>query len=294
MSFATAANTQQVVGPSLDSVQTNVRMIELYAISLIFILTQTPLLFAKQKIGLQSVAADSCVRLFADSWPTEQPPPTSFSLLSVAQRNGLIAAAGPQGFVLCTASSIRDALNAEADSIIKPYKPQLEVPVRQQISHIAFTADESILLVVTQTEDGIAVYKTADLLANSPGAIYSVPLPNHRFRHFAVNPAKDFNNLAAAVTWTGELLVIDFSRGDGEKISGVLLDNCTAVAWSRKGKQLVAGRMDGTMVQMTPQGEVKAHIPRPNDLEMNRHGESTIPLLFVLLFYILFQLKKKN
>ena len=53
----------------------------------------------------------------------------------------------------------------------------------------------------------------------------------------------------------------------------ILQQGVSCASWSPRGKQLVAGRGDGTCVQLTPEGEVKKEIPRPPQLEGDQHGE---------------------
>lgn len=83
------------------------------------------------------------------------------------------------------------------------------------------------------------------------------------------------SNLVALVTANGELLVADLKAGN--LVSGangqVLRNGVSCVAWSNKGKQLVAGLADGTADQMTADGTRKDQIPRPTDLEGECHGK---------------------
>lgn len=83
------------------------------------------------------------------------------------------------------------------------------------------------------------------------------------------------SNLVALVTANGELLVADLKAGN--LVSGangqVLRNGVSCVAWSNKGKQLVAGLADGTADQMTADGTKKDQIPRPTDLEGECHGK---------------------
>ncbi|KAI5306303.1 hypothetical protein KEM56_001488 [Ascosphaera pollenicola] len=258
MDSLNATATQQVTGPPIEEISTT-------------------------DIGFKSVAAETVIQLF-DGHQFPLPPPAS-SLLAVAHKHGILAAAGPQGFAVCSLSSVKQAFFAETDSKCKPYKAQLEIPVQQRISHVAFTADEANLLVVTQDDVGILVYNTSDLLQNQVQVVTNVPLPGIRLCCFFVNPSTAFNSLSAGVTYDGELLVIDLSVPDPQaRVARGLLDLCITLSWSRKGKQLVAGRMDGTLVQMTPQGAYKALIPHPAHLD-SRHV-SAVLWLYVDVFLV--------
>jgi nucleoporin NUP159 len=78
------------------------------------------------------------------------------------------------------------------------------------------------------------------------------------------------------VTTNGELLMADLKAGNlVNGANGPILKNgVSSVAWSNKGKQIVAGLADGTASQMTPDGTQKDQIPRPSDLEGECHSES--------------------
>ncbi|KAK8049544.1 nucleoporin [Apiospora phragmitis] len=66
----------------------------------------------------------------------------------------------------------------------------------------------------------------------------------------------------------GNLLIADMKSKDfvAGKNGQILKDQVSCVAWSTKGKQLVAGLGDGTIQQMTPTGDLKATIPKPPSL----------------------------
>ncbi|KAI5289908.1 hypothetical protein KEM54_002928 [Ascosphaera aggregata] len=239
-----AAGIQQVVGAPIEEVQT-------------------------KEIGFHAIAGEAKVRLLPGAWPADNLPPSGCSLLAIAPTKGLLVAAGPEGIAICSTDSLRQAFSAPSPtgSNYKPFKAQLELPIPQKISHITFTRDDMSLVVVTQDDHGIIAFEAAAFLQNRAQPAFNVPTPNIRFRHFIANPA--ISKYFAAVTYNGELMVVDMSqkRFMQGPHGPVLLNNCSSVSWSKKGKQLVAGRMDCTMVQMTPEGEVKAEIPRPSDLE---------------------------
>jgi nucleoporin NUP159 len=92
------------------------------------------------------------------------------------------------------------------------------------------------------------------------------------------NPAPEseaLSALVAIVTTNGDLLLANLKAGS--LVSGaskaVLKNGVSSVAWSAKGKQLIAGLADGSCHQLDPQGVLKAEIPRPPELEGNKYGE---------------------
>lgn len=90
------------------------------------------------------------------------------------------------------------------------------------------------------------------------------------------SPAGDAHStLVALVTVNGELLLADLKGGN--LVAGpngpILKTGVSSVCWSNKGKQLVAGLVDGTGYQMAPDGAQKDVIPRPPDLDGECHSE---------------------
>ena len=60
--------------------------------------------------------------------------------------------------------------------------------------------------------------------------------------------------------------------------SQVMKEGVSCVSWSPRGKQLVAGLANGTCYQMTPEGQGKAELPRPPDLQGEHHGKVIGPI----------------
>lgn len=129
------------------------------------------------------------------------------------------------------------------------------------------------MILATEGGSQISVFETATLLQGNSQPALSVQTNGVSVRALAPNPDPT-STLAALVSVNGELLVADLKAGT--LISGpngpVIRNAVSCVAWSNKGKQLVAGLADGTADQMTPDGTSKAQIPRPLDLEAECHG----------------------
>ena len=185
----------------------------------------------------------------------------------------MLAAAGPQGIVIAGTDSVREAYYSESSGPenTKTLKAELEIAFPGQISHLTFNSSEDALVVAAQ-EGGLAVYDVAKLGQGNTQPSITLPLNGQSLRSLVPNPESP--ELFAAVTSNGELLMANLKTG--QLVQGptgpVMRNNVSCVVWSNKGKQLVAGLVDGTAFQLTPKGEEKAAIPRPPDLEGNQHS----------------------
>lgn len=201
-------------------------------------------------------------------WPNV-PAPTA-SLMSVASRKGLVAAAGPDSISLATTESIRKALSTSknGDSEIRPFQPQAKISLPMRISQLAFTADEQFLVVSAEQGGGIAVYDVQSLSQGSSQSAFELSTSGETLRALIPNPMAEKAELCAIVTNNGNLLMANLE--DRSLIQGasgpVLKAQVSCAAWSSKGKQIVAGMADGTIAQMTPDGKDKALIPKPTGL----------------------------
>lgn len=195
--------------------------------------------------------------------------------------------AGPDTLVVATADSIRKAIEAPAGedkSKTKPFQPQATIALPARPTHIAFTADDAALLLATENGSQISIFETSTLPQNNAQPALSLPTNGVSIRALVPNPDPT-SPLVAIVTVNGELLIADLKAGN--LIPGpngpVHKTGASSVAWSNKGKQLVAGLADGSADQMTPDGTRKDQIPRPSDLEGEYHGKSASALLCTLI-----------
>ncbi|KAK5628202.1 hypothetical protein RRF57_003917 [Xylaria bambusicola] len=238
---AGAPNTSQ--GPALPEVQT-------------------------EGLGFLSLAGDARLRLTA-SW--SPPPAPKASLMSIAPRKGLVAAASPDAVVVASTDAVRKAFEAPktGDSEIRPFTPQLQVPLGLRVSQLAFSADEAYLILSAEQGGGLAVYDVDGFQQGRTQSAFEIPTNGESLRALVPNHMPEKSDLCAVVTNEGKLLMANLktrnfvSKGNSQ----VLREQVSCVAWSNKGTQLVAGLGDGTICQLTPDGEVKAEIPRPPELD---------------------------
>lgn len=227
-------------------------------------------------LGFQAIAGESKIRLVS-SWPADALPPPTASLLSIASRTGLLAAAGPESVIIASTQSVRDAFSAPglADGHIKPFNPQLKLGVRMRVSQVAFTADESHLVISAENEGGLAIYSVESLKKGSTQVEFEISTDRIPLRAMVPNPAPGKAELIAIVTADGKLLVANLQTRTyaSGKQGPILREGISCVSWSTRGKQLVAGCGSGACLQMTPEGEPKADIPRPGSIEADQHGK---------------------
>lgn len=195
------------------------------------------------------------------------PAPTA-SLLSIASRKGLIAAAGQDAIYLSATESVRKAFSGDktGDTEFRAFEPQVKISMPMRISHLAFTPDENYLILSAEQGGGLAVYETQALLQGSSQAAFEISTSGESVRALVPNPMPELAEFCAVVTTNGNLLMANLK--DKSLVSGsngpVIRSQVACCAWSTKGKQLVAGMSDGTVAQMTPDGAEKAQIYKPD------------------------------
>lgn len=227
-------------------------------------------LIQTERLGFLSLAGEAKLQLTS---PWSPAPAPKAALLSIANRKGLVAAAGPDAITIATTDTVRKAFEATkvGDSDVRPFSPQLKLPLPTRISHLAFTADESYLIIAAERGGGLAVYDVQALLGGSTQPAFQIPTNGEALKALVPNPQAAKGELVAVVTEKGNLLMASmsektFATGPNGQI---LANHVSCVAWSTKGKQIVAGMVDGSIQQMTPEGEVKSQMPRPPSVEAN-------------------------
>ncbi|KAI8958348.1 hypothetical protein F5Y11DRAFT_43136 [Daldinia sp. FL1419] len=230
-----------------------------------------------EALGFLSLSGNTKLRLTSQWSP---PPANNASLLSIASRQGLVAAAGPDGVVISSTEAVRKAFESpkDGDNDIRAFEPPLKLSLPIRICQLAFTTDGAYLILSAEQGGGLAVYETQSLLQGSTQAAFEISTNGESLRALVPNPSLEMSELCAVVTSEGKLLMASMKERDfiPGPTGPFLRDQVSCVAWSNKGKQLVAGLGDGTMQQMTPKGEVKANIPRPQDLDANYFVSSLV------------------
>ncbi|KLU81339.1 hypothetical protein MAPG_00429 [Magnaporthiopsis poae ATCC 64411] len=224
-------------------------------------------LIQTESLGFLTIAGDAKLQL-TPKW-TDLPAPTA-SLISIAPKKGLVAAAGPDAVHIATTESVRKGFEAPKpdDSDVRPFEPQAKLPLPVRISQLAFTADEQYLVMSAETGGGLAVYDVQSLSQGSTQPAMEISTSGETLRALVPNPMPELAELVIAVTNNGNLLIANLKqRGLVSGPNGpVLRSGVSCAAWSTKGKQLVAGLADGSIAQIKPDGAHQADIPKPPTL----------------------------
>lgn len=219
-------------------------------------------------VGFNTIAGETKVRL-AQPWPADKQPPVWASLLSIASNKALLAAATSESLILASTEKVRNAYRAEKpEDNLAPFTPDISLSV-PQVSHVAFSSDESSLVITAQEGGGLAVYDVQALLQGKQESSFQLATNGISIRALAPNPAPENAHLFAVVLTDGKLMIADLKQGQLISTANgpVFREGVRCVSWSVRGKQLVAGLEDGSAVQYDPQGNVKAQIPKPSQLD---------------------------
>lgn len=173
-------------------------------------------------------------------------------------------------------AAVRSAFTQEgpSENNVKNFSPQLKLPI-PRVSQVAFSADESTLTISADEGGGLAVYDVQSMKQGNTEPAFQISTNGISVRCLVPNPSEDNAHVVALVLAKGQLMLANLR--DRQLVSNangpVMMEGVSSVAWSPKGRQLVAGLANGTAVQMTPEGAIKAEIPRPPQLDGDQHGE---------------------
>ncbi|KAF1811170.1 hypothetical protein P152DRAFT_450335 [Eremomyces bilateralis CBS 781.70] len=233
-------------------------------------------------LGFQALNGETKIKLLPTPWPADKLPPPTSSLLSISAAKGLLAAASPEALIISSTETVRNAFTAEVQGVkqVKPFQPQATLPV-PRISHVAFSANGSFLVICAEDGGGLAIYNVDSLSGGNKEPAFQISTNGVAVRALLPNPAPELEKYFAVVLTGAQVLLADLQEKqlvNGTAGNQVLHQNVSCVSWSNKGKQFVAGLADGTAVQLDPSGNPKALIPRPPQLESG-HAVSQISWL---------------
>ena len=225
-----------------------------------------------QRFGFKTLQGDQKARVLPQTWPQDALPPPYASLLSIASGNGLYAAGGPDALVIGRTDDARSAIyDSQKGQTVRDCSP-IHTIEHSRLAHVAFASDESCLVVAEEQSSEIVAYSTSDLRAGRTNVALrqSTQAP---IRAIAPNPDPAQARYFALLNTDGQLLLADL--GQAQLVSGangpVLTEGVSCVAWSTKGKQLMAGKADGTAVQLKTDGSVVATVAKPSSVPANCH-----------------------
>ncbi|KAF1977169.1 hypothetical protein BU23DRAFT_527561 [Bimuria novae-zelandiae CBS 107.79] len=206
------------------------------------------------------------LKLLPSPWPTDNVPPASATLLSVASKRRLLAAASPDKLVVTSTEKVRKAFQETAaeNDIVADFTPDIVFDV-PQLRHVAFSADEDFLVASSEKKGGLVVYGVDDLLKGNTQPGNQISTNNTAIRALLPNPTPEQAHYMAVILETGRLDITDVVSGNTKSVhdSGV-----KCASWSLKGKAILAGFEDGTAAihLVSALDQVKGKVPRPPEL----------------------------
>lgn len=205
------------------------------------------------------------MKLLPTPWPSDDVPPATATLLAVASKRGLLAAAGPDALILTSTEKARHAFKKDAkdNDVVTDFAPDVTLPV-PRLRQVAFSADEDFLVISSEKEGGLAVFAVDDLLQQKKEPGQQIATANTPVRAMLPNPSLDLSQYMVVILDSGRLDLIDITTGTAITVRD---EGVTCAAWSVRGKAFVAGFADGTAtIYMSATREERGRIPRPKDL----------------------------
>ncbi|KAF2846041.1 hypothetical protein T440DRAFT_459198 [Plenodomus tracheiphilus IPT5] len=231
------------------------------------------------KVLAQGKAGPKKVKILPP-WPANQLPSTSATLLSISSKQGLLAAAGPGTLIVTSTAGVRKAYQNQtlsetitdaSDSrleqrdldVVSDFTVDLTLDV-PTLRHVVFSVDGDFLVISAEDGGGLAVFATDRLKAGDKNPKLQIDTEKTAIRALQPNPEPTLAHYYAAVLENGRLIITDVDSGKTQTIkdSGV-----SCVAWSTRGKAVVAGLQDGSVAILMSDGTLKGVVPRPPDVD---------------------------
>ncbi|KAF3937041.1 hypothetical protein ABW19_dt0210467 [Dactylella cylindrospora] len=215
-------------------------------------------------IGYVALAGELKVKVFDGQYPENDLPIPSSQLLAICQKRQLFAAGGPQGLVVARTSTLRAAFKnkSAASGNFIPFQPECVIPMTLKLSHVAFTADGSHLVLAAEL-GGVALYLVDDILSQGNQVQPQAQLATGPLLELKPIPTvQDSEKVCVLVGsgWSqgGNLGIINVKTG---QLQANLKSGVTTVSWSPKGKQIVCGGSGGGLAWIRPDGTEADVVP---------------------------------
>ncbi|KAK7192868.1 hypothetical protein DPSP01_013164 [Paraphaeosphaeria sporulosa] len=209
------------------------------------------------------------IKLLPSPWSTDNLPPPSATLLAVAPRRALLAAASPDKLVIASTEKVRKAFQEKGNEwdVVTNFSPDAALPV-PQLRQVVFSADEDFLVTSPERDGGLSVYSVDALLKGNTQPDVQIATNNTSVRALLPNPSAGHAHYMAVILDSGRLDITDVSTGNARTVHNA---GVTCASWSVKGKAFVVGFEDGTAAihLISSMDQVKARVPRPSKVDDN-------------------------
>ncbi|KAF1843625.1 uncharacterized protein K460DRAFT_387647 [Cucurbitaria berberidis CBS 394.84] len=216
----------------------------------------------------QGGAGPKKVKILPEPWPTDNVPPASATLLSIASKPGFLAAAGPGLLVVTTIDKVRKAFEEQAGEgdVVSDFTPDVQLTV-PTLRHVVFSTEGEFLVVSAEEKGGLAVFDAAEVVnAGKKEPKRQLDTEQVTLRALLPNPVPSLAHYFAVVLDSGKLMITNVDDGVSKTIKA---EGANCVAWSNKGKAVAAGLQDGTFAIHLSTGDLKAVVPRPPDVDQS-------------------------
>ncbi|CAH1795927.1 unnamed protein product [Owenia fusiformis] len=188
-------------------------------------------------------------------------------LLAVSNKYGLTFAGYTEGFKIIQTAELSNIV-AKATEIKSDYGFFHDVKTLSPPISIGCSSDDISLLICMVTESGVVghIYDVRSFADKNTQPFAVIPISTNKqceLLDVMWNPGgADFSTLLGTVTSDGTLNLWRVAE-TATLVSSLQGANATAICWSPKGKQIVAGKRDGSLCQYDQKLTQKKEFPRP-------------------------------
>nr|XP_004549645.2 nuclear pore complex protein Nup214 isoform X4 [Maylandia zebra] len=204
--------------------------------------------------------------------PTEDLPKDRSSLLAISNKYGLTFVGLDRTLKVYLTRDILAADKGDGNSneIVKGIPALTEVTVELILHHVALSCDELTLSMCGMSEEAGLLLTFYDVRTfMNKGKLQKLPFASHQpavapdvlVQDLKWNPAQV--SVLAVCLSDGTIMILDVTDSVNVQARLPSSSGITCICWSPKGKQVAAGKMDGTVTQYTPGLEEKKVIPCP-------------------------------
>ncbi|CAO3598845.1 unnamed protein product [Absidia cylindrospora] len=197
--------------------------------------------------------------------------PSTVSLLACSGKYGYLVAGHVEGFVFAQTQSLRSTVYATEKGSTSTLKEKTIIPLALPAHQLRLSCDELTILVAL-SDGSILSYSVTDILEQNENV-----QPKHSI---GVNtPITDLRpntealpNSACVLLKDNQCRIINWKSGD--TVATIPGFDFSAICWSPKGKQVVCGRLDGTLEHYDLTGAKKDSLNSPESMQAGYGDEN--------------------